>query len=108
MQTDQTQKHGSPKASHISWVDAPYMDTFLAWKQRCKDQIDATRDSRGRFTNYLMRTQWAAYRQGVRDALPDKAPGHVIGAMISQGVRPEWVSDVYNEMRKALIDGEPK
>lgn len=87
MQTDQTQKHGSTKASHISWVDA-------------------TRDSRGRFTNYLMRTQWAAYRQGVRDALPDKAPRHVIDAMISKGVRPEWASDVYNEMRKALIDGE--
>lgn len=69
------------------WQDTPLLTRFYAWKSKCGVAFSTERDKRGRFKEYFMRTQWAAYRQGCREA---------------------WAKDIYKACREALLTGEPK
>lgn len=82
---------------------------FVIWKKKldfvpCLD----THKGKRRFVHAGVNREFAGYLQGVADTLPLSAPEDVKDAMISKGVRSEWVDDVYKAMRTALIKGESK
>ncbi len=92
----------------LMWQDTPLLTRFYAWKSKCGVAFSTERDKRGRFKEYFMRTQWAAYRQGVRDILPEQAPEDVLQAMVGAGCREAWAKDIYKACREALLTGEPQ
>jgi hypothetical protein len=92
------------------WVDSPWIVPFLEWKRNTDPPWKLKRNEDGKFYDFVVRGQWSAYRQALRDSgkaladpsLPPDPPEHVIAAMVAAGARPGWAKDIYNAAVSAL------
>lgn len=87
------------------WKDSRYLQQFVTWKHAKPSTVNMHRHKRtGQFIDKAVQAQWAAYRQGVRTALPDEPPPEVIEAMVMAGARRDWAKDIYQAIRAEAIE----
>lgn len=81
---------------------------FEAWKMQLDKKPSLDKYKNGRYQHHGIQREFAAYMHGIAKTLPDDAPQEVLEAIVGAGVKPHWAKDVYNAVRTALLEREPK